>query len=225
MDITVGYERKLRPDSHQYDFETECVSVYLKSSIDESNGEDQTQHIADTVSSLAAVAKIRVLTELGLEIVSDENGVIREVARVAATTVAAFPGTTITQAATPAVPAATYAAPQHLAPAAVGGVLPPVNVLPVAPAPAPAVGIPAPPAGPLPVAPAAVQFAPTTAELLNMYMQKPDDWYDNRNSKTSEWAPDFRHKTLKLPANKNGKVYNAGLNVKDFVDAGLMAAQ
>lgn len=221
MDITVGYERKLRPEAHQYEFEHEAFSVYLKGSIDESNGEDQTQQVAEKVAELAAVAKIRVLTELGLEIVSDENGIVREVARVVGTTVQAFPGTTITQT-VPAGPVAAVGAAAFPAPQVVPQAAP--APLPVAPAPAAPVGIPAPPAGPLP-APAAVQFAPTTAELINLYMQDPSQWYDNRDSKTSQYAPDFRHKTLKLPPNSKGTVYNAGLFVKDFVDAGLMAAQ
>lgn len=216
MDITVGYERKLRPDQHQYEYETEAVSVYLKSSIDESHGEDQTQQIAETVASLAAVAKIRVLTELGLEFVSDENGVIRETSRMAASTVAAFPGSTVTTQVQPAVAAAPAAYPTAQVPAQQFAQ---PAALPVAPAAAVPVGIPAPPAGPLPAAPV-VQLAPTKAELINLYMSDPSQWYDNRDSKTSQYAPDFRHKTLKLPPNSKGTVYNAGLFVQDFIDAG-----
>lgn len=221
MELTVGYGRKLRPDSHNYDYEHEEASVYFKAQV--SDEADAVQEIADKARTLFATAKIRVLTELGLEFVSDENGVVRETERIAADVVSQLPGSTIITQTIPAAPIAALAAP---APVAVGAV-------PVAPpAVAPTVVIAPPAVGAMPVAPgggkAAINGSVTLAsgqqlsqaEAVAFYMQAPNDWYDNRGPTKNEYAPDFRHKTVTLAPNKNGKSYNLGLNAADFVAQG-----
>lgn len=210
MEMTVGYGRKLRPDEHNYEHENEEASIFFKGEVSDEFGDVGIQAIADMARTLFAAAKVRVLTELGLEFESDENGVVREVRRLAAEVVTQFPGSTIVQQVTPAAPVAVAQA----APVAYAQPAPVPMAPPAAPAP---MLVPAPPGGVLPPPPVA---GPTKQQLIDLYLQDPTQWYDNRGSKTSEWAPDFRHKTIKLPPNKNGKVYNAGINVQDFIDAG-----
>lgn len=216
--IHAQFERKLRPDTHSYEFESAQLALSVSSEVSDEflatlDENTRISYLDDTAQQLATQVQSRVLIQLGIPFHIDEQGRVIEEAREVVQVAQALQATVIGQVPAPA----PVVAPPSPVPAA-----PPV--------PAPVVQVPAAVPAPVPVPPAAVAVpaavpaaAPAQAGTLHggqTYEKDvliadvnafPSNWYDNRSQKASDPSkskhPDFRHKTLVAANGKNYAVW------------------